>query len=408
MKITEAVRGALRRMAGVSAGIPSDERLAKRRRTSALPSIFNSYGPLNDAMPKPTPYNLRRFSETPIARRAINCIKDRIAGMRWRVQPRQGYALEAIPDGAQRVRLLTDNFDAPNPDDSFRSLAEQVLEDVVVGGYGAIEVQATGNAASPLVLWPVDGASIRMNVDWDGSPQSQRYMQVTNQSGVNSQIKLDDDELIYIRLNPRTHTPFGLGRLEVAFETINAFLGAHRYASRLASNSVVQYALWLQDLTPEHHERLIRWWQDEIEGTGKVPILSAESKPEVLRFGGGTDADLRLQWQEFLLRIVADAFDLPPFYLGVERDVNRSTAEEYNDLAFRQAIVPTARLLAESLTRDAIAKKLGWSDLEFVFADVETTDPLEEAQIQQILLQSGVLTVNEVRRMRGLPEIAVI
>jgi hypothetical protein len=257
----------------------------------------------------------------------------------------------------------------------------------------------------PLVLWPVDGASIRMNLEWDGSPQSQRYMQVNDQSGANSQIKLDDDELIYIRLNPRTHTPFGLGRLEVAFETINAFMGAHRYASRLASNTVVQYALWLQDLTPEHHERLIRWWQDEIEGTGKVPILSAESKPEVLRFGGGTDADLRLQWQEFLLRVVADAFDLPPFYLGVERDVNRSTAEELNDLAFRQAIVPTARLLAESLTRDAIAKKLGWNDLEFVFADVDVTDPLEEVQIQQILLQNGVLTVNEVRRMRGLPEL---
>jgi hypothetical protein len=243
-----------------------------------------------------------------------------------------------------------------------------------------------------------------MNLDWDGSPTAQRYMQVNDQSGANSQIKLDDDELIYIRLNPRTFTPFGLGRLEVAFETISAFMGAHRYASRLASNSVVQYALWLQDLTPEHHERLIRWWQDEIEGTGKVPIISAESKPEVLRFGGGTDADLRLQWQEFLLRVVADAFDLPPFYLGVERDVNRSTAEEYNDLAFRQAIVPTARLLAESLTRDAIAKKLGWTDLEFVFAELDTTDPLEEAQIQQILLQNGVLTVNEVRRMRGLGE----
>jgi HK97 family phage portal protein len=404
MKIREAMRGAWRRMAGVSAE-SSSQALTQKRRTSALPSIFNSYGPLNDAMPKPTPYNLRRFSEIPIARRAINCIKDRIAGMRWRVQPRQGYSLGAIPDGAERVRILTSNFEAPNPDDSFRSFAEQVLEDIIVGGYGAIEVQATGNAAMPLVLWPVDGASIRINVEWDGSPTSQRYMQINDRVGASQQIKLDDDELIYIRLNPRTFTPFGLGRLEVAFESINAFLGAHRYASRLASNTVVQYALWLQDLTPEHHERLIRWWQDEIEGTGKVPILSVESKPEVLRFGGGTNADLRLQWQEFLLRIVADAFDLPPFYLGVERDVNRSTAEEYNDLAFRQAIVPTARLLAESLTRDAIGKKLGWNDLEFAFAELDTTDPLEEAQIQQILLQNGVMTVNEIRRMRGLGEL---
>jgi hypothetical protein len=208
---------------------------------------------------------------------------------------------------------------------------------------------------------------------------------------------------MYIRLNPRTHTPFGLGRLEVAFETINEFLGAHRYAARLASNTVVQYALWLQDLSPAHHERLIRWWQDEIEGTGRVPIMSVENKPEVLRFGGGTDADLRLQWQEFLLRIIADAFDLPPQSLGLERDVNRSTASEMNDQAFRQAIVPTARLFAEYLTRDAIAKKLGWHDLEFVFTDVDAAgDAMEEAQIQQILLQTGVLTVNEVRRMRGL------
>lgn len=85
------------------------------------------------------------------ARRAINTIKDRVAGMRWRVQPRQGLSLEEIPEGAQRIRILTDNFNAPNPDDSFRSLAEQVLEDINVGGYGEIEVQATGDPSAPLV-----------------------------------------------------------------------------------------------------------------------------------------------------------------------------------------------------------------------------------------------------------------
>src|ERR1051326_8025762 len=101
--------------------------------------------------------------------------------------------------------------------------------------------------------------------------------------------------------------------------------------------------------------------------------MTTEAKPEVLRFGGGTDQDLRLAWQEFLMRIIADAFDLPPFLLGVEHDVNRSTAGELSDQAFRSAIVPTARLLAEHLTRDAIAKKLGWDDLEFVFTDRKST-----------------------------------
>jgi phage portal protein BeeE len=398
MNIPSLLRGVLRRIAGA--------RAPEGRRTLPVPSVLSAHGPRPERLPKPTPHNLRRFAETPVARKAINTIKDRVAGMRWRIQPRNGRSLDDLPDGARRLRALSDNFDAPNPDDSFRSLAEQVLEDVIVGGFGAIEVQRTADPERPLVLWPVDGATIRLRPDWDGRPDSPRYAQATGRFGPEAHIDLNDDELIYIRLNPRTHTPFGLGRLEVAFETINAFLGAHRYAARLASNSVVQYALWLQELTPAHQERLIRWWQDEIEGTGRVPILSVEHRPEVLRFGAGNDDDLRLRWQELLLRVIADAFDLPPLLLGLESDVNRSTAAELNDLAFRCAIVPTARLFAEHLTRDAISKKLGWDDLEFTFIDAEVRNEREEAEIQEILLRNGVLTVNEVRRLRGLPELS--
>jgi hypothetical protein len=434
MKIREGFRGALRRAGEVSlslrelvasnlfAGWDGRRTVGAGSNLAPLSSPnFSRVGmpgvgsrkasPPNNLLPKPTPANLRKFAESPVARRAINVIKDRIVGMRWRIQPRRGRTLDQIPDGAQRIQLLTENFEAPNPDDSFRSLLEQVLEDVIVGGFGAIELDLVEgwtigtSSAAPLRMWPVDGATIRIITDWDGRPDSPRYAQITGLYGAEGQIVLNDEELSYIRLNPRTHTPFGLGRMEVAFETINAFLSAYRYAGRLASNSVVQYALWLQDLGPAQHDRLIRWWQDEIEGTGRVPIISAESKPEVLRFGAGTDADLRLAWQEFLLRIIANAFDLPAVFLGLEQDVNRSTAAEMTEMAFRSAIVPTARLVAEYLTRDAIAKRLGWTDLEFVFTDVDAQDEMEQAQIDEILLRNGVVTVNEVRRARGLAEI---
>ncbi len=426
MNMRDTFRGALRRIARTPTLFAARRRVGLRpgtgpdsspaalaasgaepaRKTVPLPTIFAPGAPTlvrAGVMPKPSPANLRRFAEMPIARKAINTIKDRIAGMQWRIQPRHGRVLDELPDAAQQIATLTLNFEQPNPQDSFRSMIEQVLEDVLVGGFGAIELDLTGDAERPLVLWPVDGASLRIRTDWDGNPSSPRYVQTTNAFTPSSEITLADEELAYIRLNPRTHTPFGLGKLEVAFETIHEFLSAHRFASRLASNSVVQYALWLQNLSPAHHERLIRWWQDEIEGTGKVPILSAETKPEVLHFSGGTDADLRLQWQEFLIRMIADAFDLPPMLLGLERDVNRNTATTQYDDAFRTAVVPVARLIAEHLTRDVISKRLGWNDLEFVFTDVDAPNELEQASIQQILIGCGVLTVNEVRRMRGLP-----
>ncbi len=378
------------------------------RKTIMLPSILTPYGQNRvgqNAAPKPTPANLRKFAETPVARRAINVVKDKIASMDWKIKVRRGYSGVEVPDAAARMQVLRRCLEEPNISDSFRTLFEQALEDLLVGGFGAVEMESTGDTERPFHLWAVDGATIEIDITWDGDPAKPRYAQATGGLGKKNLVPLLDDELMYLRLNPRSHTPFGLGRLEVAFETINQFLSANRYAGRLAANSVVQYALWLNEATPEQHDRLIRWWQDEIEGTGRVPLLSCEQKPEVLRFAGGTDADLRIQWQELLLRIIANAFELPPMLLGLQADVNRSTASEMADEAFQSAVVPVARLLAEHITRDLFAKKLGWREFEFTFNDLESRDEMEEVQIQTELLKAGVLTIDEVREMRGLPRL---
>jgi len=157
MNIRERVRGAMRRAGEVSwrelfGGAGSNRRRTAGAGSNLAPSLTRGgVLPVNIARAgapaqhslvlKATPTNLRRFSEMPVARRAINVIKDRIAGMRWRIQARRGRMLDSIPDGALRAQILTENFEAPNPDDSFRSLLEQVLEDVIVGGFGAIELQ---------------------------------------------------------------------------------------------------------------------------------------------------------------------------------------------------------------------------------------------------------------------------
>jgi phage portal protein BeeE len=352
-------------------------------------------------LPKITPANLRRFAETPVPRRAINVIKDRIASLDWQVRLKRQYAADDVQDAEAKMLALRMALEEPNASDSFRSLIEQVLEDLLVGGYGAIEMELTGDAEKPFQLWAVDGATIQINPQWDGRPGSPRFAQATGLAGT-GQILLTDEELIYMRMNARSHTPFGLGPLEVAFETVNQFLAAHRFAGKLASNTVVQYALWLNETTPSQHDRLIRWWQDEIEGTGRVPILSTEQKPEVLRFASGTDADMRMAWQEFLIRMIGNAFSLPPMLLGLENDVNRATADALSDEAFRSAVVPLAKLVTEHMTRDLFAKRLGWREFEIVFNDLEAPDELESVQMQVTLLQAGVLTVDEVRAMRGL------
>jgi HK97 family phage portal protein len=376
------------------------------RKTLALPGILTPVQwrsqSLGRHLPKPTPVNLRRFAETPVVRRAINVIKDRIAAMDWQVRVRRGVGAVDATEVTKKLVALRRMLEEPNEVDSFRTLIEQVIEDALTGGYGAIEMEPTGDSERPAMFWAVDGASIRINPRWDGQTESVRYAQALPGQLEAGAIELRDEQLMYVRMNPRSFTPFGLGPLEVAFETVNQFLSAHRFAGKLAANSVAQYALWLNEATPAQHDRLIRWWQDEIEGTGRVPLISTEQKPEVLRFAQGTDADMRLAWQEFLIRMVANAFGLPPMLLGLEGDVNRSTAAEMADEAFRGAILPLAMLLAGHITRDLFGKCVGWREFEFVFNDLNARDESAEVTMQVELIKAGVLTVDEVRAMRGL------
>ena len=412
MKVREQLR-ALWRQATGGVGVAVDAEAANvGRKTLALPAILSPVQFPGQSLPKPTPANLRRFAETPVVRRAINVIKDRVAAMDWQIRLRRGFAPGESDrpndsgDESHRLLALRRTLEEPNAVDSFRTLIEQVIEDALTGGYGTIEMEPTGDNERPAMLWPVDGASISINPHWDGQPDTPRYAQVMPGQPESNAVQLCDNQLIYVRMNPRSFTPFGLGPLEVAFESVNQFLSAHRFAGKLAANSVAQYALWLNEATPTQHDRLIRWWQDEIEGTGRVPLLSTEQKPEVLRFAQGTDADLRLAWQEFLIRMIANAFGLPPLLLGLESDVNRSTAAELADEAFRGAILPLAQLIAGHITRDLFAKCIGWHEFEFVFNDLNARDEATELAVQVQLLQAGVLTIDEVRAMRGLTPLA--
>lgn len=412
MGLGTAVRQVWERLAGVEAAVAEGERQTV---VAPLPMGMRSiYAPfrvqgVQNQLPKPTAANLRRFAETPVVRRAINSIKDKIACMGWQISVRPDAGENGAGDRAARMQALTRALQQPNESDSFRTLIEQVIEDTLVGGFGAAEIEVPEDAAAvPVRLYPVDGATIQVNADWTGRPDDPRYAQVTGRMGREGLIALRDDQLMYVRLNPRTHTVFGMGKVEVAFETISQFLQAQRFAGRMASSSVAQYALWVAERTPEQYERLVRWWQDEIEGSGRVPVLTTEQKPEVLRFAGGTDADLHLGWQEFLVTMIANAFDLPPMLLGQTQSVNKAAAGEYANEAFQSAVVPLARLIAEHLTRDVIAKRLGWNDLRFEWTELESRDEETELKIQLQLLAAGVLTVPEVRAMRGLSVAEVV
>ncbi len=368
------------------------------RRSWAFPYIPEALHRLNQPILKNTPYNLRRFTETPIPRRALNIVKNAILSLKWRVSIADDYD-DSDPELLKQVQIAEDCLNHPNLTDSWRTLMEAVIEDFLIGGYGTIEPQITPDYRRPLKCWPVDGSTIRIYADWsEATPDRPHYAQLTGLKGERGIISFLDDELIYIRDNVRSSTPFGLGRMEVAFLTANAFLGAQDMSARAGADQIHKTWLWWPtNVPPGHMETVRRHIQNEAEGQAKVSLMAGLPKPEVVEVNPVTPQDLLLEWQDFLIRIMAAAFELSPMALGLERQTNRSTATVMAEADFNSAVVPAARKIEESITRLVLHRTLGWKELRFEFVGLEDPDEMVQVMLTKQLYSTNAITPDEIR-----------
>lgn len=354
-------------------------------------------------LPRNTPTNLRYFSRTVYSRRAINAIKNPIALLPWEIIPIDGVEMNSTLQA--QADTATACFKHPNHTDSFRTLLEQMLDDVLGVSCAAVELQVGGNKMRPLWMYPVDGTSIQIYAGWDGEKNEARYLQTVGYSntGIAEGIPLCDDELMYIRPNPSTATPYGYGPNEIAFQSINRLLGAGEYAGNVAANANPENLLYLQAADDSAIQQFRIYWIDEIEGQGKTPIIGGPNKPESVKIRDGGDKALYIEWQTFLKREIATAYDLSAQNLNVDHDVNRSQGETNEDRDWDQAIKPYANLIESHLTRDALHKKLGFHQLQFKFKGLERSDETAEAERYEIYYKNNAVTPNEWRMKIGMP-----
>jgi hypothetical protein len=180
--------------------------------------------------------------------------------------------------------------------------------------------------------------------DRAGGTNEARYIQIVGYgnfvgNGIGQQVLLRNDELIYIRPNLTSATPFG-GPLEIAFNSVSRILGVGEFAGNVAMNARPSIRLDLGGgASTEMLMAFRQYWRNEVQGQGIMPIMGMTEfdsqgksrSPLVLRFYPEGDEGLYLKYQEFLIREIATAFDISPQNLGVERDLNRNTSETAED-----------------------------------------------------------------------------
>ncbi|WP_198033123.1 phage portal protein [Methylosinus sp. PW1] len=365
------------------------------------------------ALPKPTPRNLRQFSYTSIARRAINVIKDPIAMADWAIVPIDDKA-PMNSELRRQIKVDTYCFDHPNRDDSFRSLLEKAIEEDLVVGAGTIEMQVSGDRERPLWMYPVDASTIKIYPAWSGDPNEARYAQ-SFQNGVFgstiADIPLRNDELLYIESNPSAATPFGKSPLEISFNDIARFLATADSVGQIASNLRPSILIDIGDVGPDEVERMRAYWTNDVEGQGTTPLMGFPGNPGdpksrgigVHRLYPDGDSAMFLKYQEFLIRLIANGFNISPMNLALERDVNRNTSETMTDNDWKNAVLPLAKRIEAYFTREVLHRKLGHTSLKFQFLGMHRVDEQADAETFERHYKSNAKTPNEWRVSRGLP-----
>jgi HK97 family phage portal protein len=364
------------------------------RQTDMYPYLWHGRNN-NQPSIKRTPANLRTLSESPIPRRAINVIKDGIAKLDWSVT--------AINDSDQEKyqeisNVVSNVLRKPNQTDSFRLWLEQIVEDMLVASAGASELVKAGDKLRPLRIFPVDAFSIELYANWDGKRDSNRYAQRIN----GKYVDLTDAEMMYIRMNPRTNTPFGLSPLETVWESANNFIETHRSSGKQTKNSFLRKLLNLGKSADANAVKAYRsYWENEVQGRGMMPIIGGEN-PSVLDLGATDDKALYIEWQRFLIEVIAVAFGISPKKLGQTKDVNRSTADSENDDtdATIQSIADT---IAEHINNEIIEGQFKMGHViqfKFKYA-VSLKDQKTQAEINDTYIKNGTYVIDEVRDSLG-------
>jgi hypothetical protein len=342
--------------------------------------------------------NLRAFANVELVRMAIETRKDQLENQDWMVKPRDNKAARATSRDPRCIEIEK-FFSKPDGQTPFPTFMRAVDEDLLALDAPCMEcIRTRGGKLLGLEL--VDGATINLLVDVTGrrprGPKDLAFQQVIR--GV-VWADLENRNLIYSPRNVRTNHLYGFGAVEQIIVTINTIL--RRQASQLAyfteGNIPAGLLTAPEGWTNEQIRDLQEWFDQKLAGN-----LGEQRKliwgPNGSIYQAFKDAPIKDEFDEWLARIVANAFSLPP--TPFIRQMNKGTAGADQERALEEGLEPL-KLWRKRLMDDLIAIEFGAPDLEFIWKEEIELDPKAQAEIDDLNLKNGSSIIDEVRDRRG-------
>ncbi|MHA1279972.1 MAG: phage portal protein [Candidatus Helarchaeota archaeon] len=371
-------------------------------------SYFNTQGntPLGATKPGTgIPFRLlREFSVMHWTSRAcIGKRQNQISGLQWDIVAEdEDIDISGMTKDILAVKDFMKHIGGPGR--KFREFLDIVIDDVLTLDALAL-YKVKSNIGDPLWYQTVDGATIKLRMNQDGSnpmPPDIAYEQWIRGKKTG---EFTSDDMIYERMNARANTPYGLSPLESLIVTVQAALKSE--LSNLAILTEGNIPEGFIQAPPEWGPDEIKHFQEWFDG---ILAGSAKFQNRVRFIPGGKGSgyvptkkpeDMRnAEFEEWLTIKTCALFGVTPQSIGVTFNVNKATAEDQSMLARNESVKPLAFFLQDLFT-EIIQEGLQRPALAFKFLNLDTKDEKTQAEVDKIYLNSGVTDINEVRSRLG-------
>ena len=215
----------------------------------------------------------------------------------------------------------------------------------------------------------------------------------------------DANEVIWMPYRPISHDLYSQGPIDKLSDTILDVIMLETHNRSLVENrGTPSGILSLVGATGTDIAKVINYLQLHYKGAeraGKAMVASGDSKWTPI---GYSNSDLQfMEYTKWLMQKMIIVFHLQPFILGlIESSATKASAQAQVQAFKDYCLKPILLVESAYLTEGIVKSGFGFYDVMISYNKLDRVDAITQASIDRTDVQQSILTINEIRKERGL------
>lgn len=333
----------------------------------------------------------------------VNGIVDDCVKYRTLIVPKDK-TMELKPRHERAIGFVQDFLGNINDNrESFRSVREKFIKDMLVVGRGVDELVKEKSLGVLQEVYALKADTIKVKSNKHGTiPEKRAYIQ----KGKNlEETEFDKDEIIWGVYREVSGTLYGEKPLDtlanaVASDILRATYNSNFFINGAKAGGIVS----LDGMSTSELKKFRQYWKDNHKGVDKAHRMVAVNVPVKYVSDTITNQDMEFTeyGRELRMKIFA-VYHMQPFVMGiVEQSMGKINPEQQWQIYKDRALKPILAKEAEYYTKHILHDGFGLYDFEIIFEGIDLADAVTQSEIDRMDINSGILTINEVRKRRGL------